>query len=148
MSSDTTIEHLNTTIDEISELITDSSEKGDFVNVDQLKEKQNVAQDSSIYREDGIDKSHILEDKEANALTMKIKIENISLEDRLATQVLESFAQMPLSNDRLLTNLMYITQQNPPRSDEKIDQYFVRLANDNLIEIDDTIDNFINLFET
>jgi hypothetical protein len=53
---------------------------------------------------------------------------------------------MSVKNDKLLNNLMNIVQKNPPQTDEKIGRYFVRLANEDLIEIDDTIDHFINLF--
>jgi hypothetical protein len=55
---------------------------------------------------------------------------------------------MSVEGDELLDNLVDIVQKNPPQSNEKIGQYFIRLANEDLIEIDDTVDHFINLFNT
>jgi hypothetical protein len=141
------LNQLNESIGELSELVSSSAEiEYNQVGMEELDKSEYEAQTRDEYRENSIVKSHIPEDKEANALTMQIKIEDTALKGQTAVQAFETFSQMSVKNDKLLNNLMNIVQKNPPQTDEKIGRYFVRLANEDLIEIDDTIDHFINLF--
>jgi hypothetical protein len=149
MNKKRVLDELNKSIGELSELIPNAPEMEDLHDgVEELNQINNQTQEVRSHREDSIAKSHISEDKEANALTMQIKIDGTALKGQTAVQAFETFSQLSVEGDELLDNLAGIVQKNPPQANEKIGQYFIRLANEDLIEIDDTIDHFINLFNT
>lgn len=139
--------NLSTSVDQLSELL----EKKDVEKLSKSVEKLTTLQGDNQetindHKLNGIERAHIKDDKEANALTMQIKIDGTLLKGQTAKQAFETFDHMKHPKKKLLANFVEITQQNPPQDNEKVGEYFVRLADADLIEIDDNVDIFIGLF--
>lgn len=140
-------ENLSTSVGQLSELLEDSKDVKELSDsVKELTTSQGDSQRSVGDDLNGIERAHIKDDKEANALTMQIKIDGTSLKGQTAKQAFETFDHMKHPKKKFLSNFVEITQKNPPQDNEKIGEYFVRLANEDLIEIDDNVDTFISLF--
>ncbi|MEA3323032.1 MAG: hypothetical protein U9Q12_02315 [Patescibacteria group bacterium] len=141
-------EDLSASVNELSELLGESKDVKELSeSVEELTTLQGGNQDSANNNKlNGIERAHIKDDKEANALTMQIKIDGTLLKGQTAKQAFETFDHMKHPKKKFLSNFIEITQKNPPQDNEKIGEYFVRLADNDLIEIDDNVDIFINLF--
>ncbi len=140
-------ENLSTSVDQLSELLEDSKDVKELSeSVEELTVSQDGNQRSVGNNLNGIERAHIKDDKEANALTMQIKIDGTLLKGQTAKQAFETFDHMKHPKKKFLASFVEITQKNPPQDNEKIGEYFVRLADKDLIEIDDNVDIFISLF--